>query len=144
MTVGRMKYVTVLSVSMQYNIGDWWTMNRIGFGRKRLWPHRDTFLGICLKVLRKTTNNLNKDSGYPNRALPENNSATSPLGCLTQRYNMNFTMRSTILLLSACFHAGILLGLFFDHEYGSDMFLWNVGWFSTDYMALYFRRRYAS
>jgi hypothetical protein len=30
-------------------------------------------------------------------------------------------------LLAACFHNGILIGLFFDHEDGGDMFLRNVG-----------------
>jgi hypothetical protein len=30
-------------------------------------------------------------------------------------------------LLATCFHAGFLLGLFFDPEAGSDMFLRNVG-----------------
>jgi hypothetical protein len=38
------------------------------------------------------------------------------------------------------FHAGFLLGSFFDPEDGSDMFLWNVGWILTDYTALYLRR----
>jgi hypothetical protein len=31
------------------------------------------------------------------------------------------------VLLFTCFHAGFLLGLFFDPEDGSDMFLRNVG-----------------
>jgi hypothetical protein len=43
-------------------------------------------------------------------------------------------------LLATCFHAGFLLGLFFDPEDGSDMFLRNVGRLSTDYMALYPKR----
>jgi hypothetical protein len=30
-----------------------------------------------------------------------------------------------------------VLGLFFDPECGSDMFLRNIDWLSTDYMALY-------
>jgi hypothetical protein len=30
-------------------------------------------------------------------------------------------------LLATCFHAGSLLGLFFDPEYGGHMFLRNVG-----------------
>jgi hypothetical protein len=33
--------------------------------------------------------------------------------------------------------AGILHGLFFDPEDGRDMFLRNVGLFSTDYTVLY-------
>jgi hypothetical protein len=40
----------------------------------------------------------------------------------------------------ACFHAGFLLGLFFNPEDGGDMFLWNVNWLSVDCMALYPRR----
>jgi hypothetical protein len=43
-------------------------------------------------------------------------------------------------LLAACFHAGFLVGLFFDHEDGGNMFLRNFGWHSTDYTALYPRR----
>jgi hypothetical protein len=40
---------------------------------------------------------------------------------------------------SAChlFHAGFLLALFFNPEDGSYIFLRNVGYLSTDYMALY-------
>jgi hypothetical protein len=36
----------------------------------------------------------------------------------------------------ASFHAGFLLGLFFDPEDGGDMFLRNVGWNWTDYTEL--------
>jgi hypothetical protein len=43
-------------------------------------------------------------------------------------------------LLANFLHAGILLGLFFNPEDGSDMFLRNVGWLSTDYTSLYPRR----
>jgi hypothetical protein len=35
-----------------------------------------------------------------------------------------------------CFHAGFLLGLLFGPENGSDRFLLNVSWLSTDYTAL--------
>jgi hypothetical protein len=34
-----------------------------------------------------------------------------------------------------------LCGLQFNHEYGGNMFLWNVSWLSSDYMALYCRRQ---
>jgi hypothetical protein len=33
-----------------------------------------------------------------------------------------------------------LLDLFFDSEDGGNMFLQNISWLSTDYMALYPRR----
>jgi hypothetical protein len=36
-----------------------------------------------------------------------------------------------------------LLRLFFDPEYGGDMFLRNVGWIPTDYTVLYPRRWYS-
>jgi hypothetical protein len=42
-----------------------------------------------------------------------------------------------------CFHAGFLLGLFFDPEDGGDMFLRNVGELSTE-CTLYRRREYSS
>jgi hypothetical protein len=32
----------------------------------------------------------------------------------------------TLPLLATCFHADILLSLFFDHEDGGDMFLQNI------------------
>jgi hypothetical protein len=37
-------------------------------------------------------------------------------------------------------HAGSLFGLLFDPKDGGDMYLRNVGWYSTDYTALYSRR----
>jgi hypothetical protein len=43
-------------------------------------------------------------------------------------------------LLATCIHADLLLGLLFDPEDGSDIFLRNVGRLSTDYTALYSRR----
>jgi hypothetical protein len=39
-------------------------------------------------------------------------------------------------LLATCFHAGFSRGLFFDLEDRDDIFLQNVAWLSTDYMAL--------
>jgi hypothetical protein len=41
-------------------------------------------------------------------------------------------------------HAGFVLGLFFDPEDEGDMFLRNVGWLLTAYMALYPRRQNSS
>jgi hypothetical protein len=40
-----------------------------------------------------------------------------------------------------CYHAGILLGFFFDPEDGGVIFFWNICWLSTDYTALYPNRR---
>jgi hypothetical protein len=37
-----------------------------------------------------------------------------------------------LALLTTTFHSSFLLGLFFEPENGGDMFLWNVGWLSTD------------
>jgi hypothetical protein len=41
------------------------------------------------------------------------------------------------VLLATYSQAGFLLSLFFDPEEGGDIFPRNVGWFSTDYTALY-------
>jgi hypothetical protein len=43
------------------------------------------------------------------------------------------------MISSSCYllHSGFFLGLFFNPEDGGDMFLLNIGCFSTDYMALY-------
>jgi hypothetical protein len=38
-------------------------------------------------------------------------------------------------VLATCFHAGFLFGVFFGPEDGGNMFLRNVGWLSTVYMA---------
>jgi ABC-type uncharacterized transport system permease subunit len=46
-------------------------------------------------------------------------------------------MPSIAALLAICFHAGYLLGLFFDPEGGGSMFLRNVSLLSVDYMMLY-------
>jgi hypothetical protein len=35
--------------------------------------------------------------------------------------------QSALALLATCFHAGLLLGLFFNPEDGSDMFFRNIG-----------------
>jgi hypothetical protein len=39
----------------------------------------------------------------------------------------NVLVRCSIAPLATCFHAGLLLGLFFDSEDGGDMLLRNVG-----------------
>jgi hypothetical protein len=38
-------------------------------------------------------------------------------------------------------HTGFLLGLLFNPEDGSDIFLWNAGSLSTDHIALYPRKQ---
>jgi hypothetical protein len=48
-----------------------------------------------------------------------------------------------LALLATCFHAGFLLGLFFDLEDGGNIFLRNLSWLSTDYMT-YPKRLYSS
>jgi hypothetical protein len=53
-------------------------------------------------------------------------------------------LRVNPCLVATCFHAGFLLGLFFDPDSGGDMFLWNISWLSTDYTVLYPRRQYSS
>jgi hypothetical protein len=39
-------------------------------------------------------------------------------------------------LFVAYFHAGFLLGLFFDYEDWGSMLLWNICWLSVDYTML--------
>jgi hypothetical protein len=43
-------------------------------------------------------------------------------------------------VLATCFHAGFLLGVFFDPEDGVDKFIWYVCWLSKDYRTLCPRR----
>jgi hypothetical protein len=45
-----------------------------------------------------------------------------------------------LALLATFFRSGFLLGLFFDHEDGGNMFLRNVGSLSMDYTTLYSTR----
>jgi hypothetical protein len=40
-------------------------------------------------------------------------------------------------VLAACYHAAFLLSLFFDPEDGGNIFLRNIGLYSTGYKALY-------
>jgi hypothetical protein len=45
-----------------------------------------------------------------------------------------------LTLLSICFRAGFLVGLFFGPEDGGDMFHRKACWLSTNYTLLYVRR----
>jgi hypothetical protein len=62
------------------------------------------------------------------------------LHCQGRRISQARNQRESFALLATCFYAGLLFGLFFDPEDEGDMLLRNVGWFSTDYTALYPRR----
>jgi hypothetical protein len=56
---------------------------------------------------------------------------------------LHFHGRKIIQAINQCesrWQAELLLGIFFDPDYGSDIFLRNVGWISTGYTALYSRR----
>jgi hypothetical protein len=60
----------------------------------------------------------------------------------TRRY---VTEGKTVFLLpsnqnSACYLTYFSFGLFFESEYGGDMYLRNVGWLPTDYTPIYPRR----
>jgi hypothetical protein len=48
------------------------------------------------------------------------------------------------MMFATCFHAGFLLGLLVDPDDGGDVFLRNVGWLSTGYIAFYPRRHNSS
>jgi hypothetical protein len=63
--------------------------------------------------------------------------------CSPLRVNRRFGGTYRLHMLATCFHAGFLLSLYFDPEDGRNMFLRNLGWFSTDYTALYPRRLYS-
>jgi hypothetical protein len=65
-----------------------------------------------------------------NMSLPSSGSKNKPSKKLAWRQ---------VALFTTCFHAGFLLGLFFDPVDGGDMFLQNVGRFPTDNIALYTR-----
>jgi hypothetical protein len=56
--------------------------------------------------------------------------------------NIDLQHKCNFYFRSACYlpDAGFLLGVIFDPEDGGDIFLRNIGWLSTDYMALYPRR----
>jgi hypothetical protein len=56
--------------------------------------------------------------------------------CSSLNVNGRFGGTYCLHLLATCF----MLGLFFDPEYGGDMFLRNVGWLSTGYTLLYLRK----
>jgi hypothetical protein len=43
-----------------------------------------------------------------------------------------------------CFHSSFLRGVFFDPEYGGDIFLRNMGLLLTEFTALYPRRQNSS
>jgi hypothetical protein len=53
------------------------------------------------------------------------------------RSTVFWNITSCSALLAACFRAGIFLELLFYPEDGGHMFIRNVCWLSTDYMALY-------
>jgi hypothetical protein len=76
------------------------------------------------------------NGGYEHFCLMGDNAVQSVESQPTFRRNMSPPSSSSFCLL----HVGFLHGLFFSHEDGSDMFLWNVGRLSTDYIALYCRR----
>jgi hypothetical protein len=61
---------------------------------------------------------------------------TCRLHLLGRRISQASNQSSAFCLL----HAGSLFGIFFDIEDGTDIFLRNVGWLSTEYTALYSRR----
>jgi hypothetical protein len=48
------------------------------------------------------------------------------------------------IMIANCFHAGFLLGLFFDSEDGGDILPRKVGLLSVDYTALHPRRQTSS
>jgi hypothetical protein len=49
-----------------------------------------------------------------------------------------------MVLLAACFHTGLFLGLFFNLENRGNMCLQNISLLSTHYMALYSKRQNSS
>jgi hypothetical protein len=62
------------------------------------------------------------------------------MSCISVKVNRRFGGKYHLHLHGAdaiCFHASILLGLFFEPKNGGDMFLRNVGWISYDCKALY-------
>jgi hypothetical protein len=63
--------------------------------------------------------------------------------CSPFKVNRRFG-RTYDLHLATCIHAGSLLDLYFHPEDGDDMSLWNVGWLSAEYTALYPRRQRSS
>jgi hypothetical protein len=63
--------------------------------------------------------------------------------CSYEDYRRSAT-DSVIALLATCFHAGFLLGLFFEFEDGGNMFLRKVSWLSTHYTALYLKMQSSS
>jgi hypothetical protein len=120
-------------------------------GSSRL-AHAVTFM-TCIQEIAGSI--LSRNTGYPDKMYDLNFSQPWLHFCLlgykvvvgwksadvserndTSGFRANRALLATCLILVSC--------LLFNLEDGGDMFLWNVGWCSTDYTVWYLRRRSSS
>jgi hypothetical protein len=98
------------------------------------WEHDHTLISIIIGIREPSLRNW---GSYKNSVLKQSYISWDMTPCSALKVNRKFGGTSRLRLDCYLFHAGFLLGLFFDTEEGCDMFLRIIHQLSTDYMVLY-------